>query len=245
MEPIALYELGLPAAFIGRLTHPNGGDLLSQISLSEFLALWKLEECLQRRPDGTSFVRYGNFVQLQAVLIDIGGTIASTSLAEPEELLQLTWGANAEGRVEMWQHIATRAGQYIQMYEEVRQNYPDSLHNLMTIIGYTHLSSLYEEVNDSNTPGDLSEKELLMARRQSDWFAAAANAINLGFAIERLHADFYYHLGEFTDETQNYDTQTHEGIIPTTKLKRDQHLIHCRIWANLCRPDLAYLLGNE
>lgn len=244
MDIRALEALGLPPGFTEGLMQLHDNRSLNRLSLPDFLALWKLRECALERADG-ELVRYGDFVNMQATLADIGGTVGSVSSFDPEELLQLTTLTPGEDSSGILQSTMPQLEELAKELKDDSSAPPASLYNVVAFQYYTLGVSYIPELSKAKDPAEMADVEISVADLHDKWYQTAAAHFNMGIAIAKLHPDVYYAMGEFDEPSVGNGVARDERRESGWPFKREFHMSRCRIWSGLCRPDLAYLLSGE
>lgn len=252
-------SLGLPFRFHFQLVQSQEDQSLHRYTLPDFLATWTRHECLQQQDNGDSLLLYGEYVQMQALLADIGATISSTSGAEPIELIRLLSNVTPPEDVylnQQWEHACEGAEEVVAMFEDPESECPRSLHHIKSELAYLTAPHLYPQLEDVDTIGDIAATTVDYSLVADDWLFEALLAFNVGIAIPSLHPEFYYtdeHL-ERQNKSNGYHPELMEDFDDDrpsvldqdmTQIKREFHLARCRIWSLVCRPDLAYLLEGQ
>ena len=244
MDIRALEALGLSPGFTDGLMQHHNNRSLNRLSLPDFLALWKLRECALERADG-EIVRYGDFVNMQATLADIGGTVGSVSSFNPEELLQLTTLTPGEETSEVVRYTVPQVEELVKALKDDSSAPPASLYNMVAVPYCTLGLSYLPELSKAKDPSEMANVEISVADLHDKWYQTAAAHINMGIAIAKLHPDVYYAMGEFDEPSVGNGVAPDERKDSGWPFKREFHMSRCRIWSGLCRPDLAYLLSGE
>lgn len=241
MDLIDLQAVGMPIITIGHLHLMQEKNQLASITLPDFLALWKRDESMRERPEGELYVLFGDYVQMQAILGDIGGTVSSTSHAETSELLQLTPVPNIEPEVQerLWNAACESAATLVASYGPKN---PRSIHHMVATMTYMRLREFNPRFANASTFTEIDQTEMPFDEIGKEWRRSAYNAFNIGLAIALNHADFYNEMEQLHQPSgsNGYHQSGIEDSI--TPLKREYQLTQCRIWASVCRPDLAHLL---
>ena len=239
-----LQAVGMPFGFYFRLLRVYERRQLDTISLPDFLALWQRDHCLKQRPDGSYYVLFGEYAEMQSVLADIGGTIGGTSHATPLQLTQLSRLNQLEDQHRLWQGVVIAADALVKMFTDPQSERPRSIHHMMSQLLYTRAKIQFPQLADAETRGKMGDTEIDFDDIEDDWRLSAHNAFNIGMALAKQHPDFYYSMAEFDNPTGNNGSQNCQAEQSNIHFKREYHLAQCRLWANICRPDLVGVLGG-
>lgn len=239
MDTELLASLGFPPRFTGFLLLQHQEQQLHRYSLPEFIAIWKRFECEMAREDGDLYALFGDFVHLRAVTAEIGGTIGSTSDVEPEELMQLI--TDAKDPIEHWESGAKQARLVVEAYSEAYSQPPESLFHLLTVMVQNSADPMLPEIAEAEDIEQRLTTKISLDERWKAFVYGAFHGFDIGLAIAILYPDFYYSMGEFNPPTAPGANRNKQSQWP---IKRELYLAQCHIWAQLCRPDLAYLIAK-
>lgn len=239
-----LEAFGLPFSFFFKLINWNEENLLDRLSLPFFLAQWKRHDSVHQQTNGDQLLLFAEFVQMQALLADIGATVGSTSDANPSELLLLSNITDRARQEELLQDAADAAEEVVSRYEDPDSECPRSVHHIVSALAYIEAPDDYPQFEDAPTLGDIGATEIDFTLVVDDWAPFAQRAFNIGIAIAKQYPDFCQGIGEIErlSKSNGYHQSGNEDFI--TPLKREFHLTQCHMWAEVCRPDLAHLLGS-
>ena len=244
MDIPTLHALGLPPSLFAVLQQIRDADKLGELSLSKFIALWRFRDAMKQRPNGDLYAHFGDFIQLQAVATEIGAAIGSVSTAESHELVQL---GNPEDDVDpntRWTILTRTATYLIDSYQSLFLEPPMSLHEVIWQLSGESPLFYFPEMAEIEDPDELAAVEVSFDKLWQPWENSADLFIDTGINIARAHTDFFYNMGEFATGERTYGAQSQKTRQPEWPIKREYLLTQCRIWANLCRPDLAHLLDG-
>lgn len=230
--------IGLPMGFYQTLRRESERPPVERSSLTEFLAYWKYLDYVKLRPDGEEYMHFGDFAQLRSVLADIGGTIGSVSNADPVQLMQLS---NVPQEAVNWQNLITASNELLELFSDSESDRPRSVHHMVTASTYARAQSFFPNLDGAKPIGELGATEISFDDIADKWISSANFTLHLGIAIAKHHTDFYYSMEEFNRPIQLRGGRR-ESRWP---FKREYHLAQCRLWANMCRPDLAHLLSGD
>lgn len=242
--------IGMSSRFERHLTHLQSEQELNELSLPQFLADWKLCDSLSESPDKELYVRFDDYVQLLAVSADIGGTIGSTSRAEPIDLLQLSTLDPDERSSDFSEFLLPDhdiIDQLIDVYLDESPEPPVSIREMVTVLCYSDLiqDTYWPATADGKTADEVADLDIVFDSIMQSWDSDTFAHLNIGIAFAKLRPDFYYGLGEFNATNEPQSPHNENRKASRWPLKREFHLTICRIWASLCRPDMAYLLNDE
>lgn len=245
MDLIDLQAVGMPMITIGRLHRMQQEELLGSMTLPEFISLWICDERMRQRPDGKHYVEYGDFVQMQAMVADIGGTIGGTSRAGNSELMQLSPVPNVDPDLQerLWEAACNSAAAIVEAH---RTQQPKSIHQMFSATTYATSRDFSPRFAGATTISEISQTEMPIEEIGRKLQASAYNAFTVGLAIAMQHSDFYNEMEKLHQPSSSNGLQlpAGNGGVLSTQLKREYQLALCRIWASLCRPDLAHLLDS-
>lgn len=254
-----LKSVGLPFTYHLSLVEMFEYRRLDTLSLPVFLSLWKLHECIRQQADGSGqHLFFGEFVQMQALLADIGVTVGRASQADSLELMSLSNCTDREQQEHLWHDASEMADAILSLFEDPDPGFSGLMHYMMTEFTFSLASEYLPQLEPDYDP-DLEDHEEIAnigatqidyAVVKDDWRRSARLAFNIGIAAARLHTDF---LGGTQGEDRLSKSNGHQPhytkyyIAHNTEdyiagLKRNFHLAQCQIWAKVCRPDLAHLL---
>ena len=192
-----LQAVGMPFGFYFRLLQVYERRQLDTISLPDFLALWQRDHCLKQRPDGSYYVLFGEYAEMQSVLADIGGTIGSTSHATPLQLTQLSRLNQLEKQQRLWQGVVIAADGLVNMFTDPQTERPRSMRCMMSQMIYLRAEARFSQLVDAETRGRMGDTEIDFDYIEEDGRPSAHNAINIGIALAKQHPVFCYSIAEF------------------------------------------------
>ena len=251
-----LESVGLPPRFHFYLHELNEEQQLHRLTLPAFLAFWCHDEYVQHQTNGDTLMRYGEYVQMQALMAEIGATVSSTSGASHLELILLLSNSDEPSRqnmVSQWKSAIMGAREVVNYYDDAEHDLPRSLHHVMAELAFLEGPRLYPELEGAETVGEIAATEIDFTLINDDWLGVTRRAFNVGIMIPKLFPEFYYatECPERRSESDACDQESMAEIDEDqphlldqdmTRIKREFHLAKCRIWSLVCRPDLAYLL---
>jgi len=100
------------------------------------------------------------------------------------------------------------------------------------------------QLDDAETRGRRGDIEIDFDDVEEVWHPSAHNAFNIGIAIAKQHPVIYYSMAEFDNPTSNNGAQNRQAEQSSIHFKREYHLAQCRLWVNICRPDLVGVFGG-
>ena len=102
----------------------------------------------------------------------------------------------------------------------------------------------FPQLTDAETRGRMGDTEIGYGDIEEDWRPSAHNAFNIGIAIAIQHPEFYYSMAGCDNPTSPDGAQTGQTKQCSIPFEREYHLARCRLWADVCRPDLVGMLGG-
>lgn len=239
-----LQAVGMPFGFYFRLLKVYERRQLDTISLPDFLALWQRVNCLKQRPDGSYYVLFGEYADMQSVLADIGGTVGNMSHARPLQLTELSKLNRLEDQQRLWQGVVKAADALVSVFTDPQSEHPRSILHMMSQMTYLRAKARFLRLADAETRGRMGDIEIDIDDIEEDGRPPAHNAFNMGIAIAKQHPDFYYRMAGFDNPTSPNGTQNRQAKQSSIPFKHEYHPEQCELLDNSGRPGLVGLQGG-
>lgn len=238
MKIETLVSLALPTRFTEFMMGQHRKQQLHLWKLPEFIGAWQRYVSANESDDGAPFAYFVDYATMQGLSAEIGGAIGSRSHDEPEQLVKLVSPSEGPDLFNIWEQMRAHAGRVIDFYMRKYSEPPHSLHSMLRHLIHAGERSRFPELAAVKSEAELNSTPIDLDDNLDTWVDGAVNSFNIGLAIAAHYPDFYYSMGEFYTSTDGNGGQS------TRSTKRAYYMAIVKIWADLCRPDQAHLLGN-
>ena len=219
-------------------------DSPANVPLPTYLCLALLSGRVKKRLFGREYLTIGDPFDVFGQISEVGALIASRSDGNLSELAKLVSSSKVSGSSLEWFLTKTMLDNELSQYAKYFTDPPPSLWYFQNALAWINLNVGWPADNRRIAKALESKMDLDDCKIQL-MLSSARVSFSFGIAYALAYPQQYSELGDIDDSLRNGNdqrfgtSQTHsqpEQIELYVKLSRE--------WAQLCRPDLAYLLED-
>lgn len=242
MNESGLVAAGLPPMLARRVWEAGPGPPRN-LGLHEFLFRLYIAPEIKKSFFGGKYVEHVDIDNILALLAEIGGHIAATSAAGPKDLMTLLGKRQDQvegGLLSLWQIASKRVEIALRWFREHDGEDPPT-------IWFLHVTEAFR-ARDIDPFVERERRDISWSNRVKfdrglpRLVAEAALALSRGMVIGNEHgglmANMVINRGSF--EKSNARGSLASSFDPLAAL--DESMDYARFWAELCRPDLRFML---